>query len=327
MHPSEKARLFHELSRLVNTGTPFPKAIATLALHSSGQVRGSLLRIRDALDRGATVGESLVTGTPLISPLEACVLTATDRAGRLDAGLEHASQYHAAIAAARGRIRSRLAYPVFVIHFALLILPLPMVFAENGGVAPFLKAAGLAIGGLWLCIFSIGAILRALLAAAENGAAPDRLLRAMPVFGAMRRDFALARFCSAYHMQLDAGVNVLASLDMSGAASGSAILREAVASAMPHVRAGGQVGPALEKTRAFPASFIRAFTVGEQTGELDRELQRLGEDCRTEAMRRLEVISEWVPRLIYVGTICYIGWRIVSVYAGQMNDVQKMLEQ
>ncbi len=327
MHPSEKARLFHELSRLVHTGTPFPKAVATLALHSRGQTRASLLRIRAALDRGAPVGESLLAGSPLVSPLEACVFTASDRAGRLDTGLEHASQYHTAIAAARARIRSRLAYPAFVIHFALLVLPLPLMFGENGGLIPFLKAAGLAIAGLWLCIFSIAVIVRALIAAAENGAAADRLLRAVPVFGKLRSDFALARFCSAYHMQLDAGVNVLASLEMSGAASGSAILRDAVASALPDVRAGGQVGPALEKTRAFPGSFIRAFAVGEQTGELDQELQRTGADCAAAALRRLDAIVEWLPRLIYIAVICYTGWRIVSAYAGQMRDVQKVLEQ
>ena len=326
MHPSEKARLFHELSRLVSTGTPFPKAIATLALLSGGRARASLLRIRAALDGGAPVGESLLAGAPLVSQLEASVFTACERAGQLDAGLEHASQYHAAIAAARARIRARLAYPVFVIHFALLVLPVPLIFSEHGGFAPFLKAAGLAIGGLWLSIFIIAAIIRAIIAAAENGTSADRLLRALPLFGSMRRDFALARFSSAYHMQLDSGVNILTGLEMSGAASGSAILREAVASALPAVRAGGQVGPSLEKTRVFPASFIRAFAVGEQTGELDQELQRLGEDCRTAAMRRLATIAEWVPRLIYIGVICYTGWRIVSAYAGQMREVQKVME-
>ena len=326
MNPSEKAGLFHELSRLVRSGTSFPKAITSLALHSSGQTRASLLRIRDALDRGAPVGESLAAGTPLISPLEACVFTASERAGRLDAGLEQASQYHAAIAAARARIRARLAYPVFVIHFALLVLPMPVLITGHGGLPAYLKAAGLAIGGLWLCIFTIGLIIRALLAAADNGVAPDRLLRAIPVFGGMRRDFALARFCSAYQMQLDAGVNVLASLELSGAASGSAILREAVARALPDVRAGGQVGPALEKTHAFPQTFLRAFAVGEQTGELDRELQRLGEDSRASGMRRLEAIAEWLPRLLYIVVICHTGWRIVSAYAGQMRDVEKMLK-
>ena len=327
MHPSEKASLFHELGQLVRTGTPFPKAIEKLSRLSGGQARTSLARIKAALDGGGSVGDSLLAGTPLISPLEACVFSASDRAGRLDHGLEQAAEYHTAIAEARARVRSRLAYPAFVLHFALLILPLPVMFAENGGLGPFLKTVGIAIGGLWLCIFIIAALIRAFLAAAEKSATADGLLRAIPLFGKLRRDFALGRFCSAYHMQLDAGVNVLASLEASGAASGSAILRDAVASAMPEVRSGGQVGPALEKTRAFPEPFVRAFAVGEQTGELDRELLRIGENYRNSAMRRLETIAEWVPRLIYIAIVCYIGWRIVGAYAGQLQELKKATEQ
>ena len=327
MHPSEKASLFHELGQLVRTGTPFPKAIETLTRLSGGHVRGSLSRIKAALDAGGSVGDSLLAGTPLISPLEACVFTASERAGRLDTGLDQASQYHTAIAEARARVRSNLAYPAFVIHFALLILPLPIVFSENGGLVPFLKAAAMGIGALWLSIFIIASLIRMLLAAAENSAVADRLLRAIPVLGKIRRDFSFSRFCSAYHMQLDAGVNVLANLEMSGAASGSAIVREAVASAMPDVRSGSQVGPALEKTRAFPEPFVRAFAVGEQTGELDRELLLIGGKYRAAALRGMEAVAEWVPRLIYIGIMCYVGWRIVSAYAGRMKDIQDMMGQ
>ena len=327
MHPGEKASLFHELSQLVRTGTPFPKAIEKLTRLSSGQARASFARIKKALNGGASVGEALLAGTPLISALEACVFTASDRAGRLDTGLEQASEYHAAIAAARSRMRARLAYPVFVIHFALLILPLPIAFSQEpgGGLIPYLKAVAMSIGGLWICVFIIAALIRAFLAAAEKNAAPDRMLRAIPMFGKLRRDLALSRFCSAYHMQLDAGVNVLASLEVSAAAGGSAILREAIASALPSVRSGGQVSPALEKTRAFPETFVRAFAIGEETGELDRELQRIGDDCRDAAMRRLETIAEWVPRIIYLAIVGYIGWRIVSFYAGYMRGIENAL--
>jgi len=323
MHPGEKASLFHELGQFVRTGTPFPKAIEKLASLSGGQSRASFARIKRALDGGASVGESLLAGTPLISALEACVFAASDRAGRLESGLEQASQYYAALAEARTRMRARLAYPVFVIHFALLILPLPIAFAPDGGTIPFLKAAGSAIGGLWLSIFILAAFIRAFISAAEKRAGPDRLLRALPMFGKLRRDFALSRFCSAYHMQLNAGVNVLASLETSGAASGSAVLRDAVASAMPAVRAGGQVGPALENTRAFPKEFVRAFAVGEHTGELDREILRIGEKHREAAMRRLETIAEWVPRILYVAILAFVAWRIIGSYVLRLRDMQR----
>ena len=328
MHPTEKASLIHELGQLVRTGTPFPKAIEKLTRLSSGQARESLARVKTALDGGGSVGESLLAGKPLISALEACVFTASERAGRLDTGLDQASQYHAAIAAARSRMRARLAYPVFVIHFAMLILPIPLLFSQEpgGGLAAFLRTVAISIGGIWLCVFIIAALIRMLTSAAEQNVTPDRLLRAMPLFGKLRRDFALGRFCSAYHMQLEAGVNVLASLETSGAASGSAILRDAVGGAMTAVRSGGQVGPALEKTRAFPEPFIRAFAIGEQTGELDRELRQIGENYRDSAMRRLEMIAEWIPRLIYIAILGYVASRIVGTYAGHMRDIQKAMD-
>ncbi|MEO6787719.1 MAG: type II secretion system F family protein [Chthoniobacteraceae bacterium] len=315
------------MSRLLHSGTPLPKAIEKLGHLSSGQARASLAKVKGALDSGRTVGEAMPAGTPLISPLEACVFVASDRAGRLDAGLEQASRYYAALAEARTRMRSRLAYPVFVVHFALLILPLPLVFAPDGGLVSYFKAVGTAIGGLWLCVFLIAALVRALVSAATKHLVFDRLLSMVPLFGKLRRSFALSRFCSAYHMQLNAGVNVLASLETSAAASGSAILRDAVLRALPTVRSGNQVGPALAATRAFPKTFVRAFTVGEETGELDHELQRLGADYQTTALRRLETVAEWMPKIFYIAVLFYFGWQIIRFYIGRMQEIQSVMDK
>ena len=82
-----------------------------------------------------------------------------------------------------------------------------------------------------------------------------------------------------------------------------------------------------ELSGAFPDPFVRAFAVGEQTGELDRELLRIGGKYRDAALRGMEAVAEWVPRLIYIGIMLYVGWRIVSAYAGRMKDIQNMLGQ
>jgi type IV pilus assembly protein PilC len=327
MHPGEKASLYHELSRLLHSGTPFPKAIEKLGRLSAGKARAALAKIKSALDAGHTVAEALPAGAPFFAPLETCVFIASDRAGRLDAGLEQASRYYAALAEARARIRSRLAYPVFVVHFALLILPLPLAFSPDGGMMPYFKAVATAIGGVWLCVFLIAAIIRALVSSAAQHAVPDRMLGMIPMFGKLRRDFALSRFCSAYHMQLNAGVNVLASLETSAAASGSAILRDAVSSALPAVRAGNQVGPALAATNAFPSPFVRAFTVGEETGELDHELQRLGKTYQASALRRLETIAEWAPKIFYIAVLVYFGWQVIKFYIGRIQEIQSVIEK
>ncbi len=327
MYPSEKATLYHELGQLVRSGTPFPKAIEKLATFTRGPARASLTAITAGLVRGATVSEALALGIPLIAPLEAGIFAAGDRAGRLETSLDHVSEYYAALAEARGRIWRRLAYPLFVLHIAFIALSLPLIFAPDGGMDAFLRTVGIAIGGIWFAILAGGAIIRALLSSAELRVMPDRFLRMLPLFGKLRRAFALSRFCTAYQLQLEAGVNVFASLEVAASASGSAITRAAVASALPAVRSGSQVGPALAQTGTFPEPFLRAFAVGEETGELDRELKRIGESYRIAAMRRLETITEWVPRILYIAIMGYIGWRIVSFYAGRMRDIQEVMEQ
>ena len=325
MNPREKARLYHELGQLIRSGTPFPRAIGTLAPHTFGHARAALAAVKKALDGGSTVSEALTAGAPFIAPLEAGIFNASDRAGRLESGLAHATEYYAALGEARSRMWNRVAYPLFVLHIGFFALSLPVIFAPTGGMDAFLVAVAIKIGALWIAIITGGMLLRAVVAAAAHNVALDRALRSIPVFGNLRRSFALSRFCAAYNLQLDAGVNVLASLAAAGGASASAVIRSAADEALPAVREGGGVGAALIATRAFPEPLARAFAVGEETGRLDEELRRLADEYRLSALRGVEAVAEWIPKLLYVGILIYMGWQIVRFYQGYFKGMQDVL--
>lgn len=325
MHPREKARLYQELGQLIRSGTPFPKAIELLTPLTRGKARSALAAIKAGLERGATVAEALAAGTPFIAPLESGMFAASDRAGRLENGFAHAAEYYGALAEAGSRMWSRAAYPLFILHIGFIALSLPLIFAPDGGIGAFLKSVCIAVAVLWLTILVGGIALRALMSAAAHSVTLDGLLRSLPVLGKLRRAFGLSRFCSAYNLQLDAGVNVPASLEIAGRASGSATIRAAAEKALPAVRAGGKVGAALIATRTFPEPFARAFTVGEQTGQLDVELRRLADEYRVAAFRRLEMVAEWIPRLVYLAVLIYLAFRIVGFYQGRMRDIQSLM--
>jgi type II secretory pathway component PulF len=322
MNAPEKARLYHDLGQLLRSGTPFPKALSILAPHSRGRTALAIGALRAALDRGATVPEAFDAAAPAIAPLEAAMFAASERAGRLENGLAHASEYYAAIAETRSRMWSRAAYPLFILHFGIVALALPVAFAESGGIEAFGKTVISAIALLWVAIAALGFLLRVLLNAASKNPALDRMLRAVPVLGGMRRAFALSRFCSAFNLQLEAGVNILTSLESAGRASGSAVIRGAADASLPAVRAGGKAGAALIATGQVPEEFARAFTVGEETGGLDHELRRLAGDYRTFALRRLEAVGEWLPKLLYLAILVYLAFRIVGFYIGRIRDIQ-----
>jgi type II secretory pathway component PulF len=127
-------------------------------------------------------------------------------------------------------------------------------------------------------------------------------------------------------MQLDAGINVYSSLDASGRASGSAVVAAASAHASRVVSDGKSVADGIAPTGAFPEPVVRAFFVGEKTGSLDQELSRLAREYRESALRRLEAISEWLPRFILIGVAVYVGWIVLRSYLGYFQMIQDVIK-
>jgi type II secretory pathway component PulF len=92
------------------------------------------------------------------------------------------------------------------------------------------------------------------------------------------------------------------------------------------VRGGSSVGAGLERTGDFPEPVTRAFIVGEETGRLDQELRSLAEEYRASAMRRLDVVTEWAPRILYVGILIFVGYRVISFYTGYFQGMKDLIE-
>jgi type IV pilus assembly protein PilC len=135
----------------------------------------------------------------------------------------------------------------------------------------------------------------------------------------MYRAFAMGRFCLAYDLQLEAGINTLDALKASAEASRSAMVRSHVRSILPQVSQGAQVGPLLAESDAFDPEVTQAIIVGEETGRLDRQLQQLAAEQDQKAFRRLDALAEWAPRLTYLAILLYLGYTIVSLYANYLN--------
>jgi len=322
MSPRVKAHFYHSLAQLIRAGITFPRALEKLSKTSMGGARSVAKRIFRGLERGETVGEACAGAD--IGGTEAAVLMAVERAGFLDRGLEELSRHFEAIAKARAKIIVKLLYPAFVLTVGVLLLNLPALMQK--GLDAYLRATvpvftAVAAGGL---VVWAGCTLLAALAASSAGV--DALLRAVPIVGGTRRAFAMNRFCMAYELQLGAGINVLDALAASGAAARSGLVRAAVKRVLPEVRAGAQVGPLLAGSIAFDPEVVEGIIVAEESGTHGTSLRRLSEAQADRAYRRLELIAEWVPRLIYLGVLGYVGWQIVLVYKGYLDQIEGLFK-
>jgi type IV pilus assembly protein PilC len=317
MSPREKQQLYHSLAELLRAGLTFPRALDKLKATVHGSGKQVVAKIAQEIATGRTVAEACAAARPTISAMEGAVLTAVERAGSLDRGLEQLSQHFGAVATARGQIMARLAYPAFLLGLGILLLNLPKALSQ--GAIGYARVVGMSFGGIILGLFLLNAVRIMIANAATFSSGAERFIRILPLVGGMHRAFVMGRFCLAYDLQLEAGINTLDALKASAEASRSALVRAKVRSILPQVSQGAQVGPLLAHGDAFDPEVTQAIIVGEETGRLDRQLQQLAVEQDRKAFARLDALAEWGPRLTYLCIMLYIGYTIVSIYAKYLN--------
>ncbi len=315
----EKAGFYQHAAQLLRSGTSLPQALERLSSTAGGSLRGFLRQLSRSLADGDTFSEALAR-TGAASEMEKSALAALERTGRIEEGLQQLAQYFEALHQARGQIIRGAAYPVFILHLGILLLNLPMLFTPPGA-AGYLRSTGTLLLYFYGAAAVIGIAITLLRDAGSKDASIDWILRSIPLIGKIRRAFALSRFCSAYDMQLNAGVNVMDSLQAAARASRSGMIHSAVEYALPHVRSGERVAPLLAKHRAFPRDMKQSLIVAEDTGSMDQELPRLAAEYQREGFIRLGTFSEWVPRAIYLGVVGFLAWNIISGYQRYIQGV------
>ena len=321
----QKRTLYNELGQLLRSGKPLPAALEVLAGSSSGRLRSFQRALQKALAAGDSVSEALAKQRPAIGEMEVSMLSAGARSGRLAEVCASLSSYFQTLEKARVAILKKCAYPVFVFHFGVLVLGMPTL-VTGGGLPDYLKTTASTFGLGYACTLIPLFIIFNLLAIAQTSSLMDRFFLLIPGTGKVRRSFALARFCATYDAQLEAAVNVMESLKSAADASRSAVIIKAIYKSLPALRGGEQVGQILANTRVFPEWLVRSFRVAEETGGLDLELPKMALELEAQALGRVETLSEWVPRLIYLGVLLLLGFKTITLYKGVADSTAKMLE-
>lgn len=321
----EKQSLYHSLAQLLRSGIPLPGALKSLAQTSSGDQRRLIERVNKSINAGKTVGESVAAQRPEVSDLEIGVVSACEKSGRLEYGMNMLARYFESLAVARERILAKCAYPLFMLHFAVLVLSVDTLIV-GGGLVPYLQRVGGTLGLFWGIVVVLLLLFPLLRDAGAGGPGLDSFLRSIFLIGKVRTCFATSRFCATYEMQLDAGINIIDALEAAQRASLSGLIKRAVRRAIPEIRNGSQVGPLLAVSGALPEPVTRAILVGEQTGRLDEELARMTAEYQEKAVARLETVTEWLPRMLFVGVLLYTGYRIVTILLGYFATLNKIID-
>lgn len=247
------------------------------------------------------------------------LIAAGAQAGRLPDALRRLAARHEAVVRSQIGVLLAAAYPLAVLHFGAVALPLPLL-VSGGGFPAYFASVAQVLGPLWLVVglilLAVRARVRAVLA----------VLDALPLVGGFRRARARADLAFVLEALVVAGVRIDDAWLQAGAATGDRVLERVADAAAEAVRRGEPVAPALAGRSELPALFVEFYRSGEMTGRLDEALRTLQRQFSDTAATRLKLAAMAYPAVLFAGVAVWVAVRIVLFYLGYFQQIDDMMK-
>lgn len=309
------AEWYLSMEQYLSAGVTLPKA-----LRDSGGVPGPWRQAAASqLEAGASFDQLLASAPRWLPQTDRFVLSAAYASGRMTEMLPLLREMHDNASKYAKTMVGACLYPLFVLHFAILLLPIPaVVAAEDEGpgylaqILPALAVLWGGLGALWWGWQKRSKVLRQV-----GGWLPG-------VAGAIRFQ-ALARFAGVMRGLYLAGAPMEEIWFGAGESSGDRDLQALALRVVKRVQEGRRPGDFIAGEKALPSAFVSFYRNGEETGQLEQSLAKLETDFREEATRRLRQASFWYPILIYLVVAGFIAWQIIQFFQGYLEIFDDIL--
>jgi type IV pilus assembly protein PilC len=322
---SRRADFYFQLGSLLSAGVPIIQALEQGRNHTGRSYEAPITLILSKLQQGSTFSEAVEATGNWLPAFDRALFDAGEKSGRLDISFRSLGNHYTQRASMLREIISGLAYPIFILHLAVLIFPtsyLTGLFLSNGLRAFVLQKAlvllpcyAVVFAGVMAFQGSRGEHWRALL---------ERFTSGVPLLGSARKDLSIARLSGALEALLSAGVPIIQAWETAAHASGSVRIKKTVARAVPQMEAGVTPSETLRQSSFFPEVFRSLYATGEASGQLDSTLQRLHHHYEEQATTKFRNIANWTPKLIFLLVAIGIGYQVISFYMGYFNQLNQI---
>jgi type IV pilus assembly protein PilC len=316
----------------LQSGMPIGRAIDMIAKQTEDK------KLRKILTDAA---EDVLGGSTLTSAFEkyeeAFPLTflETIRAGEVSGTLENSftkmHRYYERSAKNSEKIRSALTYPIFVVCVAFIVLIIIMVkviptmaevFSSLGGELPLMTRLMIGMADFlhdwWALLFILiiaFVIGWKLYTRTEKGMITHaKLMLRMPVLGKINVMNGSAQFANTMSTMLASGLTLNNAVSVTSKVLDNYLLQMDVKDMIGKIEEGKQIGECIKDCGYFPDSLKDMCSVGEETGELDKTLETIGDYFAGETERLIhQAITMLEPTLLVLMAI-FAGFLVISVY-------------
>lgn len=321
-----------QLATMIDAGLPLVQCLEILASQQENKLlKKTLHDIRQDVEGGATFSAALKRHPKIFGALYTNMVEAGEAGGILDTILNRLAAYIEKAMILKRRVKTAMFYPATIISVAvvvvifLLLYVIPtfqQMFAGFGATLPLPTLFVLALSNfvrayiLFIIVGIVGMVvgLRVFNGTEGGKRTIDRILLRLPVFGPLIRKVAVAKFSRTLGTLVSSGVSILEGLDITARTAGNKIVEEAVFRARTVIAQGKTIAEPLEASGVFPRMVTQMIGVGEQTGALDRMLNKIADFYDEEVDVAVAGLTSLLEPLLVIFLGVIIGGVVIAMY-------------
>ena len=294
-HRYQSTIFFRELSTLLSVGIPLVEALDILISQLRGRFRSLVQQLRESIANGQGFAKALSAYPHVFDSFALSMAEVGENAGTLETNLSQLADFRESREQMKDRVLSSLLYPAIVamitcgVTIFLMTAVVPTLLQnliEMGRPLPWptriLKSVSdllLNQGLLILAATVATGILSILFLRTKAGWIWfHRTLLLIPVFGTLVRKQNCGRISLFIGTLVQSGLDPLKAFEIASQAVANPLYRQALTAAAQAIASGREFRQAFAPHESlFPATVVQLFALGQNSGQLDTMLLRLGE--------------------------------------------------
>src|SRR5215210_7071163 len=323
-----------QLATMINAGLPIVRALYILSEQTENQkLKDVVDAVRKDVEAGLSLSEALEKHPKVFSRLYVEMVKAGEVGGILDGVLLRLADQLERDQDLRRKIRSALTYPLVVLVLAILaasfmlifIVPVfAQMFEDLGGTLPLPTRICMLLSNIltsfWGVLVYAGMALAVVMFLRWKKSEKGRkvwgraVLRIPAKIGDVVKKATLARFARTLATLSAAGVPIMQAIETTATSSGNWIVERALLKSRDAIREGIPLYKPLEEEPVFPPMVTRMIAVGEETGDVDGMLAKIGEFYDSEVEAAVKALTSIIEPIMIIVVGAIVGAIVISMY-------------
>jgi type IV pilus assembly protein PilC len=316
-----------QLSTMFSAGLTIEKSIVNLLQEEKNlRFRKVLAQIANDLKKGLSLSEAMAKHPGVFTNLYVALVHAGEVSGSLHTVLEQLSDYLESVEESRRKIVSALTYPSIVVIFMVSIITFLLLFvvpmfteiydkfgARLPGPTRVLVGASQLISQNFVVVFFLALVgltgLWVLSLTDRGGYVFDTIKLRFPILGMLLNNSIMNKYGKTFGILLGSGVPVLESIDHVQKVVGNKVVARGLDTVRKMVKDGFAISVSMKKSLVFPPILVQLVATGEETGEIDKLLDK----AATFYGKQVDAIIERLTSLIEPLMIIMLGATVAII--------------